>query len=157
MTLLVRKVSRWTAWCTPGEGIRTERLNVTYERTLTVPPEATARAPLWLHSTSPPPPLAFHFRIAPFQLRQSHTFTRPSCPAVAMYLPPVLGSTLTLATGPRCAKRRTAGWGRLGVQRVTVPLAWPRCITALCAFWVMALGAPSFVRCSTSNCPVEVS
>lgn len=89
--------------------------------TLTLPPVATASAPFWLHSSSPLPPLAFHVRTAPFQFRQSHTLTIPSWPQVAMYLPPVLGSTLTLVTGPRCASSRTAGCGRLGVHRVTVP------------------------------------
>lgn len=125
--------------------------------TFTDPPDATASIPFWLHSSSADPPLEVHCLTAPFQFRQSHTFTVPSWPAVAMYLPAVLESTEMLTTGPRCANSRTAGWGKFGVHSVTVPFWWPRCITALYKFWVMVVHAPNLVRCSIKICPVEVS
>lgn len=46
--------------------------------TFTDPPDATAREPFWLHSSSAEPPLVAHCLIAPFQFLQSHTFTIPS-------------------------------------------------------------------------------
>lgn len=46
--------------------------------TFTVPPDATASIPFWLHSSSADPPLVVHCLTAPFQFRQSHTFTVPS-------------------------------------------------------------------------------
>lgn len=126
-------------------------------RTFTLPPVATAKAPFCDHSSSAAPPLVVHVRNAPFQFLQSQIFTVPSRPEVAMYRPPVLGSMLNPATGPTWASNRTAGWGRFGVQRVTVPFWCPRCITALCAFCVMVVHAPSLVRCSATICPVDVS
>jgi hypothetical protein len=125
--------------------------------TLTVPPDATAKNPLALHSNVALPPLGVHSLTAAFQFRQSQTLTVPSWPAVAMYRPPSLGSTLTLTTGPRCARSCTAGCERLGVQRVTQPFWCPRCITALWRFCVIALHEPNLVRCSTTIWPVLVS
>ena len=124
---------------------------------MTVPPDATARNPLWLHSTSAAPPLAAHVLTAPLQFLQSHTFTAPSTPAVATYLPAEPGSTLTLQTGPTCASRRTAGSARFGVQRVRVPFWCPRWMTAVCASCAIVRHAPSFVRWSETSWPVEVS
>jgi hypothetical protein len=147
-----------SVYCRPNDKQVMELFELEVEAlTFTVPPDATASAPFWLHSSSVDPPLVVHCLTAPFQFRQSHTFTVPSWPAVAIYLPPVLGSTETLTTGPRCANSRTAGWGKFGVHNVTVPFWCPRCITALCKFCAIVVHAPSFVRCSVKTCPVDVS
>jgi hypothetical protein len=83
----------------------------------------TPNHPRRLHSTSlGAPPRTVHSRTQPFQFLQSHILTRESCPAVARYRPPELGSTLSDVIGPRCACSRTSGVGVEGVWRVTVPI-----------------------------------
>jgi hypothetical protein len=60
-------------------------------------------------------------------------------------------------TGPLCASSFACGSGELGDQRVTVPLAWPQLMMAVCGFCAMASQAPSLVRSSHTIWPVEVS
>jgi hypothetical protein len=55
------------------------------------------------------------------------------------------------------ASSRTAGVLRLGVQQVTVPLAWPSCSTAFQGFCAMTPHGPSRVLCCATSCPVLVS
>ena len=57
----------------------------------------------------------------------------------------------------RWASSRTAGVLRLGVQQVTVPLAWPRCSTAFQGFCAITPHGPSRVLCCATSCPVLVS
>ena len=86
----------------------------TYRREIKISSRACCWLPMALHSSSAPPPLVVHSRMAPFS-------TFPSAPDEAMYRPPVLGSTLRPTTGPGRARSCTAGWGRLGVHNDTTP------------------------------------
>lgn len=110
----------------------------------------------------------------------SQILTLPSTPAVAMRWPIVDGSTAIALTGDECARSLTWGVETEGDHSVTVPAVvgsfssapqsilrkrglrnapfwWPRWIKALCLFWHMVSHEPSFVRCSATSCPVEVS
>lgn len=92
--------------------------------TETPPLLPTANKPLPLQSTSYFPALrTVHSRTVFPQFLLSHTFTRPSAPAVAIYRPQdeADGSTEMDWTGPTCARSLICGVDRFGDQSVTVP------------------------------------